>query len=238
MSSLCYVSSSGDSLGPGEGSTVFPNTDSYSAGYISENGIVITVNEQMENGDITFEVSGLGAAPEGYQFPEPATNPPISGESAGTTETDAETATDTEPPATDTGTTETDANSTETETGSPETTTPESSPETTAPEASPETTAPESSPEPATDAAAPTPSPVTVPATDGGSTTAPPVVQTSPPRWVLSRPPSPERQPGDLPEFPVEAPGSESVLKSSGMSNCKQWLGSVLFALGAFWFTM
>lgn len=55
----------GDVLGPGMGNTVFPNTDSYQSGTITENGITITVLSQAANGDIVFEVSGLANPPEG-----------------------------------------------------------------------------------------------------------------------------------------------------------------------------
>ena len=49
----------GSSLGPGMGNTVFPNTDSYQLGVITETGIKIDVLSQ-EGNDITFEVSGFG----------------------------------------------------------------------------------------------------------------------------------------------------------------------------------
>ena len=49
----------GDSLGPGMGSTVFPNTDSYQGGIITESGITINVLSQ-DGTDITFEVTGVG----------------------------------------------------------------------------------------------------------------------------------------------------------------------------------
>lgn len=49
----------GSSLGPGMGNTVFPNTDSYQLGVITETGIKIDVLSQ-EGNDITFEVSGYG----------------------------------------------------------------------------------------------------------------------------------------------------------------------------------
>lgn len=48
----------GDSLGPGKGGTVYPNTDRYQKGNIIETGITITVLAQ-EGEDIIFEVIGL-----------------------------------------------------------------------------------------------------------------------------------------------------------------------------------
>lgn len=48
----------GDVLGPGEGNTVFPNTDRYQNGIVSETGIRIEVLSQ-EGTDVTFCVTGL-----------------------------------------------------------------------------------------------------------------------------------------------------------------------------------
>ena len=50
----------GDSLTPGNGNTVFPNTDSYQFGFIVETGITIDVLKQEDNGNIVFRISGLG----------------------------------------------------------------------------------------------------------------------------------------------------------------------------------
>jgi len=79
----------GDSLGPGMGNTIFPNTDSYQGGFIIETGITVTVLSQ-EGNDIIFEVSGTGklqdTSPETTASPtnspdtegnSPPTSPPI-----------------------------------------------------------------------------------------------------------------------------------------------------------------
>lgn len=50
----------GDSLGPGEGNTVFPNTDAYQGGYVFESGVRINVLFQ-EGDTITFGVEGMTA---------------------------------------------------------------------------------------------------------------------------------------------------------------------------------
>ena len=49
----------GDILGPGNGGTVYPNTDLYQGGLIQESGYWIQVLEQKENRDITFRVGGF-----------------------------------------------------------------------------------------------------------------------------------------------------------------------------------
>ena len=53
----------GDILGPGNGGTVFPNTDLYQGGLILESGYWIQVLEQKENRDITFRVGGFDGDP-------------------------------------------------------------------------------------------------------------------------------------------------------------------------------
>lgn len=73
----------GDKLGPGGGS-VYPNTDAYQMGIITETDITVEVLTQEENGDITFRVSGVGPALEEATNPEPApeTTPETAPESA------------------------------------------------------------------------------------------------------------------------------------------------------------
>jgi len=52
----------GDVLGPGEGNTVFPNTDLYQGGFIQESGYWIQVLSQ-EGTDVTFRVGGFDGNP-------------------------------------------------------------------------------------------------------------------------------------------------------------------------------
>ena len=52
----------GDVLGPGEGNTVFPNTDLYQGGFIQESGYWIQVLSQ-EGTDVTFRVGGFDGDP-------------------------------------------------------------------------------------------------------------------------------------------------------------------------------
>lgn len=71
----------GDILGPGGGS-VYPNTDAYQMGIITETGITLEVLTQEENGDITFRVSGVGPALAEPATPVPAPAPETAPETA------------------------------------------------------------------------------------------------------------------------------------------------------------
>ena len=59
-----YLPDMGYTLGPGNGNSVFPNTDSYSSGVYAETGIVITnfLTVDAANGVLSFEVQGLAVA--------------------------------------------------------------------------------------------------------------------------------------------------------------------------------
>ena len=52
----------GDIIGPGNGGTVFPNTDQYSGGNVQESGLWIKVLSQTET-DVTFQVGGFDGEP-------------------------------------------------------------------------------------------------------------------------------------------------------------------------------
>lgn len=57
----------GDTLGPGQGNTVFPNTDSYQLGNIKETGIKLEVLSQ--NGTkVTFRIGGIGTPGQPVTF--------------------------------------------------------------------------------------------------------------------------------------------------------------------------
>ena len=75
-----YLPDMGYTLGPGNGHTVFPNTDSYSSGVYEETGIIITnfVTVDATNGILSFEVQGLGVAAEPTDPPtmQPMTEAP------------------------------------------------------------------------------------------------------------------------------------------------------------------
>jgi hypothetical protein len=63
----------GMELGPGNGGTVFPNTDAYNSGAIFETGIRIFNILEVETGVYSFEVSGLGGSTATTPAPVAAT---------------------------------------------------------------------------------------------------------------------------------------------------------------------
>ena len=72
-----YLPDQGYSLGPSNGNTIFPNTDSYAIGVFEETGITISNFKvvDFDAGILSFDVSGLGTAPPPLPTDPPSPNP-------------------------------------------------------------------------------------------------------------------------------------------------------------------